>query len=49
MEGLEKYFAEAEAAEKAKVSSLSDIVREAAEYNQGIRDLYESIFGGEDK
>ena len=45
MEGLDKYFAEAEAADKAKVTSLTDVVREAAEYNQGMRDLYESIFG----
>ena len=46
MEGLEKYFAEAEAADKAQITSLTDVVREAAEYNHGMIDLYESIFGG---
>lgn len=46
MRDLDNYFAEAEAAEKAKVTSLSDIVREAAKYNQDMIDLYESIFGG---
>ena len=46
MTDLDKYFEEADKADDSNLPTVDDVVKESAEYNQSMTNLYNSIFGG---